>query len=324
MATQDEDGFREAVGEDLWRENYERALREQRTVRRRRRLAQVTRSLPTVAVCGVLAGLTAWYLHGGSLGHVKLTAPDAAVSPRPADPPQSLVTDADLRSDPYRGTPAAKFPTRITVPAPAPIGRHGRDEVAAALAKTAHLLTVGRLDKTLLTRRDGGPYASGLALNYRLFVYAQTQKTHDAPDGLSTLAPGQVLLAAPRVSGTMRPALGPKGELTVVTNYVFVYALVPSRPVLSREEALLSVRSDATYTFYGDRYAPGDRGAWLTAGRFYSWNVSCAPSNRGLLALPAADDIGSGHAASARERAAAFDPSAPAPTRDDCSNPSHN
>ncbi|MDQ1645959.1 MAG: hypothetical protein QOJ50_2143 [Cryptosporangiaceae bacterium] len=108
-----------------------------------------------------------------------------------------------------------------------------------------------------------------------------------------------------------------------MTNYVFVYALVPSRPILTREEALLSVRSDATYTFYGDSYASGDRGAWLTSWQSYSWNISCAPSSHGYLALPAADDIGPGRAESAQDRAAAFDSSAPVPTRDDCPNPAH-
>jgi hypothetical protein len=117
----------------------------------------------------------------------------------------------------------------------------------------------------------------------------------------------------------MRAAAGPHGELTVVTNYVFVYPLKPSHPVTDRMSAHVVVRADATYTSYsGKRYAPGDRGVWLTSLREHWSNIACAPGRRGLVALPETADLAEGPGVSDKERQGAYDPARPMPSGDDC------
>jgi hypothetical protein len=117
----------------------------------------------------------------------------------------------------------------------------------------------------------------------------------------------------------MRAAAGPHGELTIVTNYVFVYPLKPSHPVTDRMSAHVVVRADATYTFYsGKRYAAGDRGVWLTLLREYWSNIACAAGRQGLIALPETADLAEGPGESEKEREADYDPARPIPSRDGC------
>jgi hypothetical protein len=285
------DPLDELADSDWWQQAERRAQRDLRRSRRRARLRRASRWLPhTVAALALLLAGGGWFVQKGHLpdmqwpGWSESTADLADAEPA-QDEPTTLLPE-ELAGDPFTGTPAAKYrpdADGIVLPAAKPLGKHSAAAVAAALSATKRLLVLSRLDHRALIRRDARPFLSALSPGYRAKA--------DATGEVSSLAPGQSLLAPPRVSGTMTPALGKHGEITVVTKYVFVYALRPAWPVEDRLSTHVVVHADTTFSFVaGPRFDKADRGVWVTARKEYWSNISCAESDKGLLALPRPTD----------------------------------
>lgn len=207
------------------------------------------------------------------------------------------VGPAPVRIDlthPYRGTPVERYPdgaAGIVLPAARATGTLTAERVAADLAAVKRVLVLSRLDAQMLQRRDPSAYLAALAPNSRA---AETKELaaakYHAP--VSELAEGSVLLDAPiKVTGTMTYESTQRDQLTVHTNYVFVYPLRPRDPdaLAEQKDLLVMVRAKIDFEVDGEAYRPGDRGVFLSSARGFSHNVDCGLSHRNLLALPGPD-----------------------------------
>lgn len=303
------------IGDDAWWAAAEkRVRREHRRERRRARLRTAARWSPVLLVVVLVAGGGVWAVRDGRLPELpRIDAPADVAAP-------AALSEGELAA-PFLGTPAESLAAGAAgiVPPPAkPVGRYTAAQVAGYFQRTRALLTLSRLDARLVERRDPSALLAAFSPREKQRIAGLLGHPGDGGHHLATrLAPSVTQLAPPRVTGTMTPRIGRYGELTVATDYVFVYALKPDGPVYDRTETHLVLRAQATFAFLADgRYSRADQGASLADGAWYLSNIDCDEAQRGFLRLPRQDAFGSPE--DEEERRRRYEARGPLPTGDDC------
>jgi len=278
--------------EDWWKEAERRVLRDARRDQRRALARRITRWTPLLLVIPLVGAGGAWLVRDGRAPNLPGLADAADAGAEAGAVP--LTTDALL--DPFLGTPAERFSSgaaSFAMPTPKPIGEHSAAEVAANLRTATNLLFLTRLDPRMVERRDPAAFLAVLSERERRRTAPDFAGAGEGTSGVaSRLAPGSTLLAPPRYEGKVTVAAGPDGEVVVATDYVFVYALTPTRPVYDRADTHLVVRSRVEFSFTADpRWSAEDQGVGIGDVDIYYTNMDCAKVGRGLLALPPLSDL---------------------------------
>jgi hypothetical protein len=161
---------------------------------------------------------------------------------------------------------------------------------------------------------DTSPYVEQVAVSARGFV-GERVASPEALTYVTRLAPGVTLAAPPRVKGAFAFSEGTAGQLVVVADFVWAYALESPGAVTPSPSAapvpgasLVVLHSVERYEWFPDKgYLPDDRGMRPGAGELYAFNVDCAQAAQGLISLPMTPQ----EAGEAPSLAQVLDPSTP-------------
>jgi hypothetical protein len=225
----------------------------------------------------------------------------------------SQATQRINSKDPFAGTPAARYPegeAGIVLPEATQLGEWTPVQVQNVLARTKRTLIAARLDPVTVEQGNPAAYLATISPGARTTVAASFD-TAEAPGYISRLDPAYRLLAPVRVKGTMTVTLGPKKELVVGADYVWIYPL--STPLGASTPKwpgakLVVVHSVETYQWFPPKgIAKKDTGLRPGAGQFSTINMDCALVNKGRLGLPSATP---GRAAPVPDNKA-YDPATP-------------
>jgi len=228
-------------------------------------------------------------------------------------------------SQPFLDTPAAGWPdgeAGIVVPAATRVGSYSADAVAAGYQRVRQVLITARLDRAVLVGHDVQRYLALLAPDAAAQVGPDL--TQPSPDGhywATRIADGFHLLPVqPKVLGSMWAEQDPDGALLIHTNYVFAYAFDPGdADVVDAMDIVTVDREDADYTITNGDWAASAQGVWPGAVSAYGYSIACDAYERGELA-PAYSERRPGGLGSGLDEKQAFDPKAPMPTADTCSD----
>lgn len=264
-------------------------------VRPRRKLAVTALVILLLVPAGLLALRSLWTAMAEDV-------PDTGVRVARSTSAAPSVPPGPGASNPFADTPADTFangPEGIVVkPATAALGPWQPAEVQAVLDRTVTALATARTDPTVLAGNPAA-YLAGLSESARAPTAAQIADGAKALGYVTRVAPQFMLAANVRTRGTMGIALGPKQQLVVTADVVWVYALMsapsvvgPAAPTPSpgpvRPGAdLVVLHTVETYQWYPKKgYAVKDQGLRPGEGEQGLYNMDCALSRRGLLALP--------------------------------------
>jgi hypothetical protein len=194
--------------------------------------------------------------------------------------------------DPFAGTPAQHYPKGadgIMPPSPRQIGSWSSDDVQRVVGKAREALIAARLDPKMVQKGDPSTYLAAISEGARNTVSASL-RTGDALGYVSRLAPGYRLLAPIRAEGSMTVNLGPKGELVIAADYIWIYPLGgPAVPGAGQGPGakLVVVHTIETYQWFPPKgIAKKDTGLRPGAGKLYTFNMDCELARTGLLGLP--------------------------------------
>jgi hypothetical protein len=214
--------------------------------------------------------------------------------------------------DPFAGTLAAKYAEGDAGIAPPPAAATGpwtADQVREVLGKTKQTLVAARIEPTMVEQGNTAAYLATISEGARGTV-SKSLKSADALGYVSRLAPGYQLTAPIRVKGKMTVTLGPKQELVIGADYVWISPVVGSVPVApgGAGSSLVVLHTVESYQWFSPKgIAPADTGLRPGPGQIAKLNLDCAQARGGLLALPSAQ---TGDAPAAPP-AKAFDPATP-------------
>jgi hypothetical protein len=226
--------------------------------------------------------------------------------------PSAQVSGTKQQSkDPFAGTPAATYAegdAGIELPDAVATGPWTAGQVRDVLAKTKQTLVAARIEPAMVEQGDTAPYLATISEGARGTVSSSLQNA-DALGYVSRLASGYQLTAPIRVKGTMTVTLGPKKELVIGANYVWLYPMVGSVPAAqgSPGSSLVVLHTVESYQWFQPKgIAPKDTGLRPGPGQIAKLNLDCTQAKSGLLALPSAQGE-----RPARPSAKAFDPATP-------------
>lgn len=200
---------------------------------------------------------------------------------------------AKKEQGPFVGTQAATFAegeAGILVPEAQQVGEWPADQVAGVAEAVRKLLVTARLDPRVHAG-DTQPYVEQLAVSTRQFTLDKLASGGAALGYATRFAPEYSVKAPPRVKGGMTVSVGDKGQLVVVADYVWVYALEGEMAKASKKSEpgakLVVVHSLERYEWYPEKgYLPEDHGLRPGNGELYTFNMDCEFASQGLLALP--------------------------------------
>lgn len=319
MSKRTDDGL-EIGDETWWAEAEKKALRDVRQERQRRRLRRLRGFIPAAVAVVALVAIGGGYVHSGHAdglieqirggSNADNAAGYGVLAPKPVD-----------LTDPYFETEAAAFgvgEAGFVIPAAKPMGKHSAAIVAERMANAKRLLVLSRLDPRVVSQRYAQPFIAQFAPDAQARVRQTVEGTDGALALITRLAPGQSLLAPPRVSGALTPGIGSRGELTVAAKYVVIYALKPTGPAFSRSSTHVALRAEIVLAFYGKEVGERSQGIWLETMASYASNVSCDESSKGLLALPTMDESVGGDPTTPDQSDRFYRNDGPAPDQFDC------
>jgi hypothetical protein len=193
--------------------------------------------------------------------------------------------------DPFADTLAADYPegaAGIVLPPAKQVGEWKPAQVQDVLNRTKQTLVAARLDRQMLEQGDPAGYLSTISASAR----GPVTKSIEAGEGLvyvSRLGAEYKLTGEPRVKGTMAVSLGPKKELVIAADYVWVYPLdgpvgdgAPKGP----GSKLVIVHTEEMYQWFeAKKVAVKDTGLRPGAGKLYTVNMDCDLAKTGKLGL---------------------------------------
>lgn len=193
-------------------------------------------------------------------------------------------------TDPFAGTPAARFPkgaAGISLPPAKAVTGFTAAQVGAALKQVRAALIAGRLASGMLVGHHPAPFLALLAPNDRAPIGKWFKGTDF--DGVATwispavrLDPGEQPRVSGRVSYTSVMVDGLR-TLRVTTNFVWVYAFVGVGAGTAKP--LAAEHDENRWEFPStDNLRAGDRGMFMRSSKSYSAWVDCAAAAKGLLA----------------------------------------
>jgi hypothetical protein len=211
---------------------------------------------------------------------------DDVESSTPAAPPKT-----QANADPFAGTPAAQYPVGaagVVVPPAKQVGPWTPVQVQDVLTRTKQTLVAGRLESQILEQGDPAGYLKTISESARGTVTTSLQ-SGEALGYVTRLASEYQLAGEPRVKGTMTVTLGPKKELVVGADYVWIYPLdgptgdgAPSGP----GSKLVVVHTIEAYQWFAAKsVAAKDTGLRPGAGKLYTVNMDCDLAKSGKLGL---------------------------------------
>ena len=213
---------------------------------------------------------------------------DDVVQSQPSPRPSKTVEN----TDPFAGTPAADFPVGaegIVVPPGKQVGTWTPAQVQEVLTRTKQTLVAARLERTMLEQGDSTAYLKTISESTRSGVTAKLQSGESALDYVTRLASEYKLADEPRVQGTMTVTLGPKKELVVGADYVWIYPLtgpVDEDAPKGPGSKLVIVHTIESYQWFAAKsVAPKDTGLRPGPGELYTVNMDCDLSKSGKLGL---------------------------------------
>jgi hypothetical protein len=231
---------------------------------------------------GLLAVMSLWdSMRGGGA--------DGSGKPAASSPPGRQDS-----KDPFAGTPAEKYAegdSGVQLPVAAAIGPWTAPQVQDVLVRAKQTLVAARLDPAMVEQSDPAAYLATISEGARGTVSKSLQSA-DALGYVSRLATGYQLSAPIRVKGTMTVTLGPKKELVIGADYVWIYPLVGSVPAETGGpgSSLVVLHTVETYQWFSPKgIAQKDTGLRPGAGQIAKLNLDCTQARTGLLALPSAD-----------------------------------
>ncbi|MCM6773629.1 hypothetical protein NDR87_09125 [Nocardia sp. CDC159] len=273
-----------------------------------------------ILTIGLLVAVVAWQV----VDRGSRTIPGTA---RPVITPTTPRPAVDL-DQPFRDTPAASWAEGadgIVPPPPAPIGRYSAEQVADAMARAKQLIITARLDRHVLIGHDAEPVLAQLApgMVTKLRPRLTPGNEHQTWWVSSKIASGYGLAkAVPRVTGSMRVAIGEDDELVVHTDYLVAYAFDHANPKdLDDPMDIVAVdRLQAAYEWVDDaRYDQPSQGMWIGKVTGFAYSVNCALHEKGFLAPSYSNPPAVGYGRPAHPRNEDyFDPTLPIPTENNC------
>jgi hypothetical protein len=205
--------------------------------------------------------------------------------------PAAKSPKTQANTDPFAGTPAAQYPVGaagVVVPPGKQVGPWTPAQVQDVLTRTKQTLIAARLEPQMLEQGDPAGYLKTISESARGTVTTSLQ-SGEALGYVTRLASEYELADDPRVKGTMTVTLGPKKELVVGADYVWIYPLTgptgdgaPSGP----GSKLVVVHTIEAYQWFATKsVAPKDTGLRPGAGKLYTVNMDCDLAKSGKLGL---------------------------------------
>ncbi len=194
--------------------------------------------------------------------------------------------------DPFVGTPAAAYPVGaagIVLPPGKQVGSWTPAQVTDVLNRTKQTLVAARLEPLMLEQGDSTAYLKTISESTRGTVTTSLESGEDALGYVTRLATDYKLAGDVRVKGSMTVTLGPKKELVVGADYVWIYPLdgpvgegAPTGP----GSKLVVVHTIESYQWFAAKsVAPKDTGLRPGAGKLYTVNMDCDLAKSGKLGL---------------------------------------
>jgi hypothetical protein len=193
--------------------------------------------------------------------------------------------------DPFAGTLAETYPEGAAgiVPPPAKqVGPWTPAQVADVMNRTKQTLVAARLDPQMIELGNPAGYLGTISEGARGTV-AKSLQTGEALGYVTALAAEYKLAQQPRVKGSMTVSVGPKKELVVGADYVWIYPLegpVDETAPKGPGSKLVVVHTIETYQWFAPKsVAPKDTGLRPGAGKLYTVNMDCDLAKGGKLGL---------------------------------------
>jgi hypothetical protein len=207
----------------------------------------------------------------------------AAEKPAPSVPTES--------KDPFAGTPAENFPVGadgIVPPVAKQVGPWTPAQVQDVMNRAKQTLIAARLDPLMVEQGVTTTYLGSISPATKQAVAGRLE-TGEALSYVSRLATDYKLLAPIRVQGTMTAALGPKKELVVNADYLWVYPLQGPDVRGARRgpgSRLVVVHTIESYQWFAAKnVAKQDTGLRPGVGKLYTFNMDCDLATSGRLGL---------------------------------------
>ncbi|WHT20802.1 hypothetical protein N8J89_06995 [Crossiella sp. CA-258035] len=249
--------------------------------------------------------------------------PDASGSSATSTPRVNLTT-------PFLGTEAGPWPdgaAGITVPETGPLGKYSAAQVKAFGERVRQVLVTGRLDRRVIVEGQTEHVFKLLAPEAQEQYDEHREKEKLPADGGSYLytriAPGYKLLKVePKVKGEMKLFVDGKGKLTASTNYVFAFAFEPEQAekISDPHEIIAIQRRAGEWTLEDNpQIRKSQHGVWW-GEKFdgYDYLMSCAESEKELLAPTYREKQKPGGPTAKHDRKHYFDPNSPMDDEDGC------
>lgn len=192
---------------------------------------------------------------------------------------------------PFTDTPAAHFPegqAGISTPEATQVGDWSADQVGQVLGHIKQVLALARLDDRVLSG-DAAPYTDQLAMSARGPV-SERLNSQEGLGYVTRVSSGYHLAAPTRVSGSMSVDVGGSGQLSIVADFVWVYALTGEAAAEATQGPggqVVVLHTIERFEWYPDKgYLPEDRGLRPANGQQYLFNVDCELAKSGWIALP--------------------------------------
>jgi hypothetical protein len=219
-------------------------------------------------------------IQNGGGDEVTQTPAAAPVSVKPTENP-----------DPFAGTMAAEYPegaAGIVLPPAKQVGPWTPAQVTDIMAKTKQTLVAARLDPQIVEQGNAAGYLATISEGARATVSRNLQ-TGEALGYVTQLSTEYTLIQQPRVKGSMTVSLGPKKELVVGADYVWIYPLdgpVGDDAPRGPGSKLVVVHTIESYQWFASKsVAPKDTGLRPGAGKLYTVNMDCDLAKSGKLGL---------------------------------------
>lgn len=204
--------------------------------------------------------------------------------------PKPTVSVSPKSTDPFEGTPAETYPVGaagIVVPPAKRVGAWSPAQVRDVMNRTKQTLIEARLNPLMVQQGNPQKYLSTISVSARNPVL-NSLKTGEALGYVTQLASDHTLAAPIRVKGTMTVTQGPKKELVVNADYLWIYPLDGGVPVESEGPGskLVVLHTIETYQWFAPRnVAKKDTGLRPGAGKLYTFNMDCDLAKSGKLGL---------------------------------------
>jgi hypothetical protein len=245
----------------------------------------------TIALIVVLVVLVGCGGSAAALWYVGKNVHSANGPTTTSTPPVIATTTAPpTPADIFAGTAVGAYADGadgIVVPTAEATKLFSKSKVAADLAIVKQALVASRLDPKVLTNHDPSAFLALIAQDDRTGVAKDVQDPTKVVPYLTEIDPSGSLTNDPiKVAGSMTftQSTDSQGirQLSVTTNYVFVYPFAGTRTTVGDHLAVVHDKTVWTFAYDGDVQSTS-RGLWIDSGFTNVYSVDCTAFNQGLI-----------------------------------------